>query len=304
MTHSILRIDPDLPVCWEDPQTLRIGFDQPVARVANPSSSTQRLLTALVSGVPSSRLPEVLSRAGATSAEWHALAETLSEALELGNTLQLRGDRPQQGPWPPSSERTSISVIGPGSAEHSPSTALLIDTLRRTGVDAQPFTPHRAEPHLVLIVERYLEPFSGARRDAAGLPQLSIRFTDRSVSVGPLVPGEGRPCLECVTMHDIDAEPALAMLSAQLLGTVPASETPASVEAAAALALTLVRHWRAGSQMPMRTRLRLPVRHGLPEPVPISESASGHPDCGCAALESCAGLARGTVQEARTLTAA
>lgn len=304
MTHSILRIDPDLPVCWEDPQTLRIGFDQPVARLANPSSSTQRLLAALVKGVPSSCLTEVLSRSGATSDEWHALAETLGEALQFEEALRLVGDHPRKRLWPPSPERTSMSVIGPGSTESSPSTALIIDTLRRSGVDVQPFTPHRAEPHLVLIAERYLEPFGEARRDAAGLPQLGIRFTDRSVAVGPLVLGEGRPCLECVTMHDIDAEPALPMLSAQLLGTVPASETPAGVETAVALALTLVRHWLAGSPMPMRARLRVPVHHGLPEPVPISEPVSGHPDCGCAALESCAGLAVGTAREARTLTAA
>ena len=272
MPEFIHRLNPALPVCWEDHRTLRLGFDRAEARITDPSAGTQRLVAALAEGIRNSVLTHTLHHLDATPSEWESLADVLGEAIV---SVPARAK--------PRSTRLRVGVIGPDDRAGAQVVEALLDALARFGYQAGRFTDSRPSPHLVVITERYLEPLDAARRAAAGLPQLGIRFGDRSVAVGPLVSGEGRPCLGCVTMHDVERDPALPMLSAQLLGTVPASEGPAR-EIAAALAATFVRHWEAGSEMPTQTRLRIAVDRGLASLVPEIEHVTAHPGCGCAEL--------------------
>ena len=77
MTDARLQFRPELPLCWEDPHTIRLGFDRAIARLERPSAGAQRLLSALRVGIrpadlsttafaPSRRAPsrseEVISR--------------------------------------------------------------------------------------------------------------------------------------------------------------------------------------------------------------------------------------------------
>lgn len=274
MPTTLIRIDPALPICWQDPDTLRIGFDRAEVSIASPSPVLQRLLSALVTGVRSDRLSRTLARVGASTAEWSHLTDMLEDALLVTDGAP---DAPAHASETP---RIGVGVIAPRG--RSPVTAVLLDAFDRAGFEAGLFSSGDRRYGLVVSVERFLEPCGPERLDAAGLPQLSIRFSDRSTAVGPLVEGEGRPCLGCVTLHDIDADPALPALAAQLLGKTPAAETVASTEIAAALAVSLVRQWLAGSELPGRTRLRVPVREGLPSPEFERERVESHPECGCA----------------------
>jgi hypothetical protein len=279
MADTLIRLNPEFPMCWEDQQTLRFGFDRAVARVVDPSASAQRLISALAIGIRSTQLTRTLRRIGSNRMEWSLLAEALGEALvyapvSSGETV---------------ASRLRIGVIGPGGGSAiatTSTTGRLIDSLARAGFAAEPFIATASDYGLVIAIERFLEPLCAARLAATGLPQLGIRFGDRGIAIGPLVGGDGRPCLGCVTLHDIDRDPALPVISAQLLDRSPASETVASTEASAALAASFIRLWSAGSEMPMRTRLRLPVSAGLPFPVTKAEPVTAHPECGCAEISA------------------
>lgn len=264
MTSPATIIDPSLPVSWEDPQTLRVGFDRAVARVCAPSARQQRLVHALRSGVCPDRLPSTLRETGSSRSDWAALTS------QLAGTLM-----PKHPDLPPRSVR--IGVIGSGIAQDE-----LLRTLESAGLSAGVFTPQRRDWDLVVVIERFIElPVLEGIRLAAGLPQLLIRLSDRSVGIGPLIEGEGSPCLSCVTLGDLQSDPALAVVAAQLVGTVPATETRTVVPMVAALAVGLIGHWLAGSTDLARSRWRLPIVRSLPLPRISTERVAPHPDCGC-----------------------
>lgn len=289
MPSSLIRLDPALPVCWEDQQTLRLGFDRAEVSVSSPSAATQRLISALITGIRSDHLSLVLRRIGSSRAEWSRLADMLGDSLIVS---------PADGADPPPA-RLRVGLIAPGAPWETPIADALLSAIARAGWQAEPFSPARKGYGLVVVAERFLDPRGAGRLTSSGLAQLSIRFGDRSVGVGPLAEGGGRPCLGCVNLHDIDRDPALPMLAAQLLGEVPASETSAAAEAAAALAVALIGHWRAGSDMPGRTRLRVPVRAGLPLPSVEAEEVSAHPECGCGLQAAGERIGEARISEAR-----
>lgn len=288
MTPTLTRIDPALPICWEDQQTLRFGFDRVEASLPSPSPAAQRLVAELVTGVRSDRLSGTLRRIGASREDWSRVTDVLAAILVVSRVSPPSAPNGRAKPPPARALRVGVIAPGRGGAAAAP----LLDAFARAGFEAEPFSPAAPGCELVVAVERFLEPHGPERLEAAGLPQLAVRFGDRALSVGPLVPGEGGPCLSCATLHDVDRDPALPALAAQLLGEIPAAETVAGIEAAAGLAVLMVRHWRAGSEMPARTRLRVPVREGLPSPEVLSERVEPHPECGCGLTASAARLPR------------
>lgn len=274
MSAITFRIDPDLPVCWEDQETLRVGFDRAVTRIPHPSVPAQKLLSELISGISSAHLSHTLKRLGASHADWLELKTVLGDAIVTVSDPTGRTAR-----------RPRVGVIAPDGAASEPVAKHLISALRRRDILAEEFTEQRHNYQLIVTVERFLQPLSRARLAAAGLPQLGIRFSDQSVRVGPVVSGEGRPCQGCITLQDVDRDPALPILAAQLLDAVPASERHA-IDVSAALAASLVQHWVSGSQRFSTTRFTFTVASGVPAPVPEAEHVSAHPDCGCAALSA------------------
>ena len=272
MHELIFRVDPSLPICWEDHETLRLGFDRAEARIPRPSAATQRLLSALTTGIPASELTDRLRRLGSTRGDWARLTSL------LGNTL-VSVPQPLEHPV----RRLRVGVIGSVRSRDRLAVDSLVGSLGRAGFHAEPYRAEGRAPDLVVVAERFLEARNPSLLDAAGLPQLGIRFGDRSIRIGPLAAGGGGPCLWCAAMHDIDKDPALPVLSAQLFDEVPTSE-PMGIEIAGALAVSLIRHWQAGSEMPSRIRLDLPVRDGLPHLVPLVEEVAPHPECGCAEI--------------------
>lgn len=281
MTDSIARIDPALPLCWEDPQTLRFGFDHAEVRIPQPSAATQRLLGALRQGLPVAALTQVSQQLGATAAERRELLELVAPVL-LPESPALGAEAGRPADRPP----LRIAVSGAGeAAEH------LHAVIARAG-----WAPTKwggptladdgglpADVDLCIVVERFMAPPSTfLALSGTSLPHLSVRFTDRSVRIGPLVLPGRTPCVNCVALAEVDADPGLPLLATQLSGQAPAAESPMSAALAAALVLSFVHRWQTGSPWPHHAQLRLAVAEGLPALVPAELRVRHHPACVCA----------------------
>ena len=274
MEDTITRIHPDFPLCWEDPETLRIGFEHAQARVRRPSPAAQRLLGALVSGIAPRRLALEARRLGATPYETRELLATLSPALESA-PLASTDDSPPEHP------HRSLRALLCDDGREVPGLREALGATGLCALDSQPGPDEEYE--LVVHVERYLEPLERAQRWLSrAVPHLLIRFTDRAVVVGPLVSSRGAPCHTCCALTMLAEDPAYPVLAAQLYGSSPRSETAAGAHMAAAFAALLIGRWRAGDPAAHTTRATIPMRRGQVSGAPGLARVAPHPECACA----------------------
>lgn len=271
MNDARTRIDPDLSLCWEDPETLRIGFERARVRVRTPSPGAQRLIGRLLTGVPSARLFDEAHRVGVAPQEARRLLDQLAPAL--GSAAP--------GPEP---RAQRLRAVLDDDGREPPG---LRDALIATGLcvfDAALGDAHEpsSRTDLAIHVERFLEPLERAQRWLIeGVPHLLLRLTDGAVQVGPLVSPGGRPCHTCISLAFVRRDPAYPVLAAQLWGRVPASESRASVHMATAYAAVLIREWLAGDPGVHTRRFRIPVRHGFVHGPPSIEKVAPHDECAC-----------------------
>lgn len=266
MVHLQLR--PDLPLCWESPDSLRIGFEHAAARVPHPSAAQQRLLGRLRDGFPAEALAAQTRAVGATPREAREVLALVEPAL-----IQNRDHRELNRTAPVSVLLSDGGRPVPGFRE-----ALLSSGV--CAIDDDPVTPE-----LVVYVERFLEPLERARAWlSADVPQLLVRFTDTRVVVGPLVLPPGAPCHTCATLAALARDPALPVLAAQLVGVRPASETRVLGAAVATAAACILAEWRAGSSAGARDQLEIPVREGRPAGAASVTTIAAHPECACGTL--------------------
>lgn len=273
MNDTITRIRSDLPLCWEDPDTLRVGFERAEARVHHPSAGVQRLIGALVAGIPPQRMSQKARRLGATPQETRAVLSALSPALE---SVPAPAE-PGCTAGPP--QRVLRALLCDDGRE----VPALRDALTATGLctlDAPPGADETYE--LVVHVERFLEPLERAQRWLSlAVPHLLIRFTDRAILVGPLVSEDGAPCHTCCTLTMLAEDPAYPVLAAQLHGSNPRTETAAGAHMAAAFAAMLIGRWRAGDLSAHSTRTVIPMRQGQVSGAPRLTRVAAHPECAC-----------------------
>lgn len=273
----------EFPVCWEDPETLRIGFDRAEFRLHHPTAGAQRLLSSL-----HRRTPAQFARAAREAGLTHDERETLSALLAPAETVALPG----HGARPCESRSPRVGVLGEGETAR-----IMCAVFSSMGCEALPlprglasetedwFVDDRRAPDLVIIAERFLQPLIPITRYAsARVPHLIVRFTDRSIRIGPLIDSTPGPCAQCVVCADLDTDPALHVLAAQLDGSRPATETATAAAVAGAFAATQVQRWWAGDAETRSTRLLLRVKHGVPHAVADSEVLVPHPRCACRAL--------------------
>ncbi len=283
MTGTRYRIDPALPVCWEGPDALRVGFEPPYASIPHPSPGVQRLVGAFRAGLPLAPDGRRLRRYGVTAADWRRVVERLAPILvECG--------RPEDPPGAHRPDRSGsrragallIALPGTGIAHER-----IGEALSRAGHrvrESQPGGSSRIgpEPDLLIAVERFVGvPDPGLVLLSERLPRLTVRFTDRGFWLGPLTEPAGSPCARCATEHGVDADPALPLVAAQLLDRTPAAETPPAAAAAAELAVAAIRRWQRGDGSLASTRLRVGVTSGLPELASVPHPLAPHPECPC-----------------------
>lgn len=276
MNDTITRIRSDFPLCWEDPDTLRVGFERAEARVHQPSAGVQRLIGALIAGIPPRRMTREARRLGATPQETRAVLSALSPALESVAAPAHTGRGSE-------TTRHALRTLLCDDGREVPA---LRDALTATGLCALDAVPDAdAAYELVVHVERFLEPLERAQRWLSlAVPHLLIRFTDRAILVGPLVSEHGAPCHTCCALTMLAADPAYPVLAAQLHGANPRTETAAGAHMAAAFAAMLIGRWRAGDASAHSTRAVIPMRQGQVSAAPRLTRVSAHPECACGAL--------------------
>ncbi|MBP1324818.1 hypothetical protein JOF28_000050 [Leucobacter exalbidus] len=265
---SELLIDPNLPLCWEDPDTLRVGFEHAHARLHDPSPGVQRLLYALLRGVDPALVAESARAVGISAQEAREVLAALAPALVTPATSA----RAARG-----SPALCIAVCDAGRE-----VAGLATALAGTGLCRLDFALETQSPDLVVHVERFLEPLARAQRWLiAGIPQLLIRFTDTAVHVGPIIEPPGSPCHTCIALDLVSRDPSYPVMAAQLMHVTPRSETAGTAGVAAGFAGSLIRDWKSGLEDARRTRIVIPTSHGRVHAPPYFETVTPHDDCAC-----------------------
>lgn len=247
----VLRLDPALPLVWRSPDSVQLGAREPVAIVEHLTTANERMLAALVAGVARPAYDAIAREAGATPDDAAAFLEQLSPALL----------EPEPAP-------AGIAVVGP-SALAADIAAIL---------DAAGALADARRPSLVAIVADWVvsPPDHGTwlRRDIPHVPIVSL---DRAIEIGPFVePGVG-PCLTCVHLARVDADPAWPAVATQLVGREPpALPRLARTEAAGFAARRLLERAAHGAGIPVSWRI---------DAATGSVRTSGwrrHPECRCA----------------------
>jgi bacteriocin biosynthesis cyclodehydratase domain-containing protein len=226
----VLRLDPRYPLVWRTPDTIQLGVDRPLAVVPGVTAPLESVIAALRVGVPRSGALMLGREAGATDAAILALLRALAPALREDQSDPEHEKQPD-GALP------VVCVDGAGI------TADRIRALLRElglGVVAvatleQPTGP---EPDLAVLLDHFvLAPGRHGRWLRRDVPHLPVLFSDTEARLGPLVePGAG-PCLTCLELERVDADPAWPAIASQLVHrNAPTETVRLSIEVATAVA--------------------------------------------------------------------
>ncbi len=223
LTGMVLRLDPALPLLWRTPSSVQFGSEEPAVVLEDVSEGEDRLLATLGAGISDTGYV-MLARSLDVSAE---AAETLLDAL--------------------------APVLVTKAAEPLRRAAVLGDSpLARTiaGLLSSEAALGRAEEAavVVLVADWVLAPADHLAWLNRDVPHLPVLVSERSVSVGPLVePGDG-PCLYCVQLARLDADPAWLAVATQLLGREGREVRDLERAEVAAFVTRRVLGWLAGSR--------------------------------------------------------
>jgi hypothetical protein len=246
----VLRLVPDLPLLWRTPSSVQFG-SEPVVVLEDVSDGEDRLLATLAAGISATGFAMLARTLGVSREASEALLDAVARVLVT--------DAAPAGP--------SVAVLG-----DSPLARSVAGLLSSRGVLGSP-----ADAALVVLVADWVlapaDHLAWLNRDA---PHLPVVVSERSISVGPFVePGAG-PCLHCVHLARVDADPAWPAVATQLLGRAGRQVAELErVEASAFIARRVLE--RLAGQRGRGLSWRLDAAGGV--------SARGwarHPDCRCA----------------------
>lgn len=261
----VLRLDPAVPLVWRTPQCIQFGIDTPIVTIDDIAPVTERMISALVTGVSVSGLEMIARSATGAPSESRALIARLSPVLEQRII-------PDGG---------NVTVWGTGRAA-----VLLTQHLTTAGITIVPDGPRTALT--VIVADFVIDPELHGRWLRRDIPHLPIVFGDEKVRVGPLVdPGNG-PCLYCLERHRTDSDPAWPAIASQLwgrrspihestAGTLVEQEVAAS---AARLVLERLRPRRRDHPRALLTSIEIEAVSGMRS----SRRVTVHPDCLCRSL--------------------
>lgn len=221
----MLRLAPSHPPLWRSPSSIQLGAEC-AARVDDVSVWQERLLDALVDGIPDAMLAPLAASFGAAPADAAAFVRRIGGAL---------GREPEAAP------RVRVEVPeGLGHAE----TAILLAGLQGAGLDVAACTAWPVDGGtripVIAVASRLLDPHRAARLVAADTPHLPVELSGDRVTVGPLVIPGVTACLACLHAHRRESDPTWPLVAVQLLarGLVPTE--PALLLEAAVLAARLL----------------------------------------------------------------
>lgn len=253
----ILKLDPRWPLVWRDPATLQLGIDPPRAVLESVSGLEERLISALVVGVPRNGLD--------------ALADNRTEAVDA-LLERLDGVLLDAAATPPH-RRIAIS----GSGALADAVARMLRGLGHrvsAATTAEPLADCSPDAAIAIgtwVLDPQLQSF-WLRRDAVHVP---VVLTDTAVHIGPVVePGDG-PCLLCLELHRRDGDAAWPAIASQLLGRGAGVEHPALIADASAVIVRLVLARLESGPVAARS-----IRIGI-DGERADRRWEAHPDCGC-----------------------
>ncbi len=249
---ALLRLDPNVPIVWRDPFTLQLGGDPPLLVFERIEPHEERMLAALVSGVP---------RAG-LAAVGPCPLPVVDDFLDRMRPFLLREERT---PF-------AFSVRARGLHRH-----LVGSTARALGLLARAGSPPPRRQGGIVVGTHAIPPadYRGwLRRD---LPHIGVIFGDERVLVSPVVVPGRTACLRCADLWRRDADPHWPVLATQLVERPAATmlDPLLRAEALAAAARLHLEATDAPHDPPHRGYVL--TRHGRVEQLP----ASPHPECGC-----------------------
>ncbi|MEO6942455.1 MAG: TOMM precursor leader peptide-binding protein [Terrimesophilobacter sp.] len=272
-----LMLDPRLPLVWRSPDSLQLGVDSPRVVMTAVSTAHERMLTALAVGVTPSGLALIGSEGGLDADQIAAFHRAIQPALAV----------------PAVAPHVIVTITGDG-----PTADRLEWRLREAGLE-----PRRAQSpgngasdtgapdttDLAVVLGHFvLDPDVRQHWLRRDIPHLPVIFGDTSVTIGPFIePGDG-PCLYCLELHRMDADPAWPALASQLLGRRSSAETPFFASETANVAARMVLSRATASASPWATSITVDAETGERMPRPWSR----HPDCGCAGIPDISGLRR------------
>ena len=193
LAGMVLRLVPDLPLLWRTPTSVQFGSDQPVVVLEDVSEGEDRLIATLAAGISQSGFAMLARSLGVPDEVAEALLDELAPVLVTDAAEPL----------------PRAAVLG-----QSPLARSIAGLLSSVGALGSP-----AEAAVVVLVADWVlapaEHLAWLNRD---VPHLPVVMSERSVAVGPLVePGDG-PCLYCVQLARLEADPSWLAVATQLLG--------------------------------------------------------------------------------------
>lgn len=264
MHKPILTIDRGLPIAWENLETMRIGFESAIVKLHDPSPAAQRFIELLRKGVQLEHLRFSQQHSGVTENDMQTLMQVLAPVLrevDGGDILEL-------APTP------SVSV----NEEHAKDPTYIYQLFAQHGFELAHNLSHA---DFVVHVERFLRPAQHSLiYHEKGIQHIPIRFTDRSIYIGPLVTPGDPLCLFCLELQQLQRTPELAIIAAQLCQKTPATENDATMQFAVHMVASLMRHSPQPSTH--KNQLRFSVNNGVVNPYGESIRVKPHPECSCA----------------------
>jgi len=207
MSPHLYRLDPRLPVVWQNPNALQVGIDPPAVVLQDVDDRVLPLLHALGTGMTGSGLAMLARENKLEDSERTRLLDALAPALEHRE------------------ENTLVSFVL--DSPRVDSTAL-VAVWRGIGhpVHECDSREHAPPGEVIVVADYVVEPehhHAWLRLDRSHTPMV---FLDQSVIIGPRVePGVGA-CLHCVRISRQRATAHQVALDSQLWGKPAPTGTP------------------------------------------------------------------------------
>jgi hypothetical protein len=217
----MMRIDPTLSLSWRTPTSIQIGFPRAVV-TTEVTAVEEHLLVALRSGVNETALAGLAATLNVSRSFCDAFIDRVRPAVVDEAAPRLRVGIDGTGvtaEWIARvlRERCDVRAVNAASVDHERlAPDRRIPTARRSKQESET-KPWR--PDLVVIVGEFaISPARSGVWLRREIPHLAVVVGDRDARVGPLVRAGSGPCLVCVELSSVDADPARVAMLSQLAG--------------------------------------------------------------------------------------